>query len=224
VPGFEDVREQLRRPFEDVARRPRALVPLSNEPVDDETVLMCIDLAARAVVSAPRRCEFIVLRDGDRKHQLARIYRQGWAIYRRLLRAKRASGIEARQWEADHFEDVPVVVVACVHGSRPVFPAFSVSRFYGSVFPALENLLLAAHSVGLGATITTLPIWSSWQTRRTLGLPSSVTPIAVVPLGWPKAGATGPPAAPPIPVEALVHYDHWGNRQPVTPIARPPAS
>jgi nitroreductase len=212
MPSFEDVRDRLRLPFDEVAARSRALVALSNEPVDDATVLACLDLAAQATVAAHRRCEFLVLRDGDRKHQLARIYRQGWSVYRRLLRLKGAAGISVRQWEADHFEDVPVVVVACVYGPRPVFPAFNAARYYASVFPALENLLLAAHSLGLGATITTLPIWSGWQARRTLDLPWSVAPVAVVPLGWPRDPDAG--VSPPVPVAGLVHHDHWGNRSP----------
>jgi nitroreductase len=221
MPSFEDVRDRLRLPFDEVARRPRALVPLSSEPVDDATVLMCIDFAAQATVPL-RRCEFLVLRDGARKHQLARIYRQGWSVYRRLLRLKGASGIEERQWEADHFEDVPVVVVACVQGARPVFPAFNAARYYASVFPALENLLLAAHSLGLGATITTLPLWSGWQARRTLGLPWNVAPVAVVPIGWPKEprdpAEPGAEITSPVSLNGLVHHDLWGNRSPIRSI------
>jgi nitroreductase len=212
LPSFDEVRDRLQVPFDEVARRSRALVPLSNEPVDDATVLMCVDLAAQATRAAHRRCEFLILRDSDRKHQLARIYRQGWSVYRRLLRFRGASSIAARQWEADHFEEVPVVIVACVRGPRPIFPAFNAARYYASVFPALENLLLAAHALGLGATITTLPIWSGWEARRTLGLPWSVAPVAVVPLGWPKDPAAGD--RPPIEVSGLIHYDQWGKRAP----------
>jgi nitroreductase len=217
LPAYEVVRDRVKRPFDEIARTPRGLVRFSNEPVDDETVLLCLDLAAQATGPAPRRTEFLVLRDGDRKHQLARIYRQGWAVYRRLLKLRRSPSIEARQWEADHFEDVPVMVVACVHGTPPVFPAFSAARYYGSVFPALENLLLAAHAMGLGATVTTLPIWSEWQARRTLGLPHSVTAVAVVPMGWPREPGAGSESKP---IRAQVHYDHWGAREPgsdVTP-------
>jgi nitroreductase len=214
LPSFDDVRDGLRLPFDEVARLPRALVPLSTEPVDDATVLTCLDVAARATVATPRRCEFLVLRDADRKHQLARIYREAWSVYRRLLHLKGSTGISERQWEADHFEDVPVVIVACVHGPRPVFLAFNAARYYASVFPALENLLLAAHSLGLGATITTLPIWSSWQARRTLGLPWSVAPVAVVPIGWPKEPL---PDSPAVALGGIVHHDHWGNRTPSAP-------
>ncbi len=213
MPSFDDVRDRLHLPFDAVAACSRALVPLSHDPVDDATVQACLDLAAGAALGTHRRCEFLVLRDPDRLHQLARIYRQGWAVYRRLLRLRGSGVIEARQWEADHFEDVPVVVVACLHGARPVFPAFNAARYYASVFPALEDLVLAAHALGLGATVTTLPVWSGWQARRTLALPWNVAPVAVVPLGWPRA-APAPVSPPAQPVPALVHHDRWGNRVP----------
>ena len=61
----------------------------------------------------------------------------------------------------------------------------SRSSCYGSIYPAVQNLLLAARAVGLGATLTTLPLWSTTLARRTLGLPATVTPVAVVPMGWP---------------------------------------
>ena len=214
MPSFEDVRDRLRLPFDEVAARSRAVVPLSTEPVDDATVMACIDVAVGAIADSRRRCEFVVLRDPDRLHQLARIYRQGWSVYRRLLRWQGSAPVDGHQWEADHFEDVPVVVVACVHGSRPVFPAFNAARYYAPVFRALEDLLLAAHSLGLAARMTTLPVWSGWQARRTLALPRRVAPVAVVPLGWPREAIPAAPRPPQAEVERLVHHDHWGNRGP----------
>ena len=100
----------------------RRLLP---DPIDDDTLLTLLDLAAHATAGSHRRCEFVVVRDPDVRHQLARAYRQGWSIYRRLLstRDRDDALLDARQWEADHFEDVPVIVVACVRGRRPMFPA-----------------------------------------------------------------------------------------------------
>ena len=192
---------------------PAALVPLSTEPVDDATVSTCLDVAARATVATPRRCEFLVLCDPDRKHQLARIYREAWSVYRRLLHLKGSTGISERQWEADHFEDVPVVIVACVHGPRPVFLAFNAARYYASVFPALENLLLAAHSLGLGATITTLPISSGSRPVERSVCRGTWRPL-VVPIGWPKEPL---PDSPAVALNGIVHHYHWGNRTPSAP-------
>ncbi len=74
----------------------------------------------------------------------------------------------------------------------------------------MQNLLLAARAIGLGATLTTLPLWSRTQARRTLALPNNVTPCAVVPLGWPLRGGYGPTTRRP--VREIIHVDHYGNR------------
>jgi nitroreductase len=182
-----------------------------DEPVDDETVLALLELASHGAAGRRRRCEFVVVRDPDVRHQLARIYRQGWSIYKRVLRSRSSDDalLAARQWEADHFEDVPVLVVTCIRGRRPVFPAVDAASFYGSAFPAVQNLLLAAQAAGLGASVTTLALWSSWEARRTLGLPRRVTPVAVVPVGWPRGHVPAPAVAP---IGNLVHLDRFGHQ------------
>lgn len=192
----------------------RAQAPVRSfraDPVDDATLLSLLELAGHGAAGRRRRCEFVVVRDPDVRHQLARIYRQGWSIYKRVLRTRSSDDalLAARQWEADHFEDVPVLVVTCVRGRRPVFPAVDAASFYGSAFPAVQNLLLAAQAAGLGASVTTIAVWSSWEARRTLGLPRRVTPVAVVPIGWPRGHATAPPAAP---IGNLVHLDRFGHQ------------
>ena len=120
----------------------RAQVPirrLRSDPIDDDTLLTLLELASHATAGSRRRCEFVVVRDPDVRHQLARAYRQGWSIYRRVLNARDRDDalLQARQWEADHFEDVPVIVVACVRGRRPMFPAISAASFYAGALPAV---------------------------------------------------------------------------------------
>ena len=73
----------------------------------------------------------------------------------------------------------------------------------------LRNLLLAARAMGLAAGLVTLPLWSVTSARRILGLPTSVTPFCVVPLGWPQ-GRYGPTTRKP--VEQVTHLDRYGNR------------
>jgi nitroreductase len=209
--------------FDDVAAVMRAQVParrLAPDAVSDDTVLALLDLAGRATATSRWRSEFVVVRDPDVRHQLARIYRQGWSIYKRVLRSRSDddADLAARQWEADHFEDGPVLVVVCVRGRRPVFPAVGAAAFYASAFPAVQNLLLAAQASGLGAGLSTIALWSGWEARRTLGLPRNVTPVAVVPIGH-RRGPTTVPAVPP--VENLVHLDRFGH-QPFRAHARRP--
>jgi nitroreductase len=211
--------------FDEVAGLMRAQTAgrrLRNDPIDDATVLELLELATHATAERRRRCEFVIVRDSDVRHQLARTYRQGWSIYKRVLRTRSGDDalLDARQWESDHFEDVPVMIVACVLGRRPLFPAVGAAAFYASAFPAVQNLVLAAGARGLGASPTTLPLWSSWEARRTLGLPRSVTPVAVVTLGWPRG--RGVPLAP-APIGNTVHLDRWGHqpfrarRRPIAP-------
>ena len=208
----------LGMPLSEAMETQRAVRRLLPDPVDDATILRVIELATKAPTGSNlQNWEFVVVRDPDVKHQLARLNRQAWSVYRRLGKRKARKDpstrkiIEAGQWQADHFEEIPVVVVACLHGRSPMFgPPVLATSFYGSVYPAVQNLLLAARGLGLGATLTTLPLWSTSLARRTLGLPGGVTPVAVIPLGWPR-GKYGPTTRKP--VGEVVHLDRYGNRQ-----------
>ena len=72
-----------------------------------------------------------------------------------------------------------------------------------------EILHLAARAVGLGAALITLPLWNTFAARRALGLPWTVTPCAVIPVGWPT-GRYGPTTR--LPIEDVVSIDRYGNR------------
>jgi len=216
MPDFGDVKAGLQMPLEEAMTTQRAIRRLRPDPVDDETVLACLRLATHAPTGGNLQgWEFVVVRDPDVKHQLARLNRQSWSVFRRIYGFRLRSeedrrAVAATQWQADHFEEVPVVVVACLRGPRLGFPPFLVNSYYGSIFPAVQNLLLAARALGLGATLTTLPVWSTVLARRTLGLPWSVTPIAAIPLGWPR-GRYGPTTRRP--VEENTHLDRFGHRR-----------
>jgi nitroreductase len=216
MPEYADVADGLNMPLADAMRTQRAVRRLRSDPVDDETLLAVLELATKAPTGSNQQgWEFVVVRDPDVKHALARLNRQAFSIYRRIARTRARGDLQAArmlaavQYQADHFEDAPVIVVACLHGrSGPT--AMARSAYYGSIFPAVQNLLLAARSIGLGATLTTLPLWSRTQARRTLQLPSKVMPCAVIPLGWPLRGGYGPNTRRP--VREIVHLDHYGNR------------
>jgi len=208
-------------PLREAMETQRAIRRLRPDPVDDEVILRCIEIALKAPTgSNSQNWEWIVVRDLEVKRRLARMNRQAWALYGTLGRI-RSSGnermrkvIDAVQWQADHFEEIPVVVVACLRGPRLPFLPIGQSSYYGSIYPAVQNFLLACRAEGLGAALTTLPLWSTTMARRILGLPFSVQPCAVIPVGWPR-GRYGPTSRKP--VEKVVHYDRWGRRQPPSP-------
>ena len=206
----------LSMPLEEAMRTQRAIRRLRPDPVDDALVLRLVELALRAPTgSNAQNWEFVLVKDRAVKARLARLNRQAWRLYggigRRLARNDPAMRriIDAVQWQADHFEDIPVIVVACLRSLIPLLPRVAATSLYGSIFPSVQNLLLAARAAGLGAALITLPLWSTVLARRALGLPWTVTPCAVVPLGWPR-GRYGPTTRRP--VGDVVHVDRWGNQ------------
>jgi nitroreductase len=206
----------LSMPLEDVMRTQRAIRRLKPDPVDDALVLHLIELALRAPTgSNAQNWQFVVVKDQAVKARLAKLNRQAWRLYGGVGRRMAQNDppmlriIEAVQWQADHFEEIPVIVVACLATMIPILPRIAASSLYGSIFPSVQNLLLAARAAGLGAALITLPLWSTFLARRALGLPWNVTPCAVVPLGWPQ-GRYGPTTRKP--VGEVVHLDRWGNQ------------
>jgi len=203
-------------PLDEAMSTQRAIRRLTTDPVDDALVLRLVELALKAPTgSNAQNWEFVVVKDPAVKGRLARKNRQAWRLYggigRWLARKDPTMQkiIKAVQWQADHFEEVPVVVVACLKTRIPPFPPMAASSLYGSIYPSVQNLLLAARAAGLGAALITLPLWSTFAARRILGLPWSVTPCAVVPLGWPK-GRYGPTTRRP--AGDVVSLDRYGNR------------
>jgi nitroreductase len=204
-------------PLEEAMMTQRAIRRLKSDPVPEELVLRLIELAQKAPTGSNRQgWEFIIVKDPQVKAGLARCNRQLWRLYgglgHRVTRddPKRRKILEAVQWQADHFEEVPVVVVACLKGHYFPFLHITTATYFGSIFPAVQNLLLAARAAGLGASLTTIPLWNLFAARRILGLPWGVTPCACIPLGWP-VGGYGPTTRKP--VQEVVSYDRYGKRK-----------
>ncbi|MEB4210769.1 nitroreductase family protein [Mycobacterium sp. 94-17] len=208
----------LNMPLEEAMRTQRAIRRLKPDPVDDALILHILELAMKAPTgSNAQNWEFIVVKDRDVVAKLGRLNRTAMRaagpIYNRAV-ARRGDDkmpriLKAVRWQADHFDDIPVVVVACLKGFVAPWPPIAATSSFGSIYPAIQNLLLAARAAGLGAALITAPLWSTLLVRRVLGLPRNVTPCAVIPLGWPM-GKYGPTTRRP--VGELVSLDRYGNR------------
>jgi nitroreductase len=197
----------------------RAIRRLLPDDVDDEIVLRCIELGLKAPTGGNGQTwEFVVVKDHETKERLARRYRQAWKLYRRSAsRGPDEDGaiqrmLAAVEWQVEHFAEIPVLVVCCLRGGRlPFLPSIPMAEasYYGSIFPSVQNILLAARAVGLGASLITLPLWSTTSARHTLGLPIRVHPVCMIPMGWPR-GRYGPTTRKP--VQEVVHLDRYGHR------------
>jgi nitroreductase len=200
----------------------RAVRKVLPDPVDDDIVVRCIELALRAPTgSNGQTWEFVVVKDPAIKAAFAKKYRQAWKLYggmaERTGKGKdpaMAKVLGAVRWQVDHFEEIPVTVVPCLRSEAfaaqraplGLGPQIGASSYYGSIYPSVQNLLLAARAMGLGASLITMPLWSLGFARKTLGLPRSVTPVCMVPLGWPR-GRYGPTTRRP--VADVVHFDRY---------------
>ncbi|HEX8119746.1 MAG TPA: nitroreductase family protein [Solirubrobacteraceae bacterium] len=136
--------------------------------------------------------------------------------------------IRALQYQREHFAETPAVIVPCY--SRKTAPSaaltlmrgiggpLDVARFAArgskmavlteaaSIYPAVQNLLLAARALGLGANITTWHMFLEHEWKRVLGIPRGVHTYAVIPVGWPL-GRFGPVTRRP--AREAIHWDRW---------------
>jgi nitroreductase len=221
--SYAAVADRLQIPLEHAMETQRAVRKVLPDPVDDAIVMRCIELSLKAPTgSNGQNWEFVVVKDRDVKAAFAKQYRSAWKLYsslgQRMVEQDEtmARVLRAVQWQVDNFEDIPVMVVPCLvtsltAGQRIPFvpsPPNGESAFYGSIYPSVQNLLLAARAMGLGASLITLPLWSNMKARKILGLPMSVTPTCMIPLGWPQ-GRYGPTTRKP--VEEVVHLDRRGQ-------------
>ncbi|HZR84578.1 MAG TPA: nitroreductase family protein, partial [Candidatus Binatia bacterium] len=146
-------------PLEEAMRSQRALRRLRPDPIDDELLLHVLDLALRAPNGGNRQnVEFLVLKDPAAKARLARLNRTAWSLYGSVWRffaagdGKTLRAMKSVDYAAAHYDEAPVLIVVClrvvrygpiVSGFRLPFPAFWDAIFYGTAFPAVQNLLLA---------------------------------------------------------------------------------
>jgi nitroreductase len=199
----------------------RAIRRLTPEPVDDHDLAAVLFAATRAPSGSNRQpFRFVVLRDGPRaaraKTLLGDAFRGMWAAKRADDRYEEGSGAEAGSPKArmartmqrfvDTFEQTPVVILAC-------HVPYREGRGYegASVYPACQNLLLAARGRGLGGVMTLWHLAVEADLRALLEIPDGVVVAATITLGHPE-GRHGPVRRRP--VGELVFDDVWGGPAP----------
>ena len=113
--------------------------------------------------------------------------------------------LDAGEYLAAHTHEAPVWIVRCLEGGGPTRTSGS------SIYPAVQNVLLACRALGLGTVITTNHILYESEVRSVLGLPDDVFTFAMMPLGFPL-DRYGPLSRRP--VSEVAFADHWGERWP----------
>lgn len=195
----------------------RAIRRYRADTIPDEDLATIIWHATRAPSGSNRQLfRFLVLRDGPRARQakslLGEAFRAGWRAKREADGYAEGSGTEASSPKArqaaamqryvDLFEQTPVVVLACLIRHRAPNPYEGAS-----VYPACQNLLLAARALGYGGVLTMWHHAVEAELRDLLGIPAEVALSACITLGRPE-GRHGPVRRRPL--AELVFDDGWG--------------
>jgi nitroreductase len=189
-----------------VVGRQRAHRRFSTDPVTDEVVARLLTAATYAPSAENRQpWEFIVVRDEQRRTAIAGIMQRAWEVSGRAHSERRLTPEVLRSVDdgmTGGFATAPVMIVVAGDSRRGF-----VQTLPSSVFPAVQNLLLAATALGLGSALTTIATVDAKQFAPVVELPDHIVPLAVVPLGWP-ARALGPPKRDPF--DAHTHRDAYG--------------
>jgi len=189
----------------------RAMRHLKPDPVPEEAIRKVVHAATRA--SNPGNSQgwdFVVLRDPERKARIGRAVRDamgpvidGMAAADDTAAGRRMYGSVKHLMET--FESVPVFVFVC---GRVVYPPQSPSSELvpAALYPASQNLIVAARALGLGTTFTTFHTMVEPLVREVLALPDEVVLGVMIALGWPER-SFGPVKRKP--VDEVLHWDRW---------------
>ena len=186
----------------------RAIRRYVDAPIPDSDLTTILWHAGRAPSGSNRQpFRFLVLRDGPNasaaKSLLGASFRAGWSAKREADGYQPSRFADSMQQYVDEFERIPVVVLVCLERYR------SASPYEGaSVYPACQNLLLAARALGYGGALTMWHLGVEAELRSLLAIPDDVALSACITLGVP-AGRHGPVRRRP--VADMTYDDAWGS-------------
>ena len=192
-----------------------------TRPVDPQVVLDCLRIAIQAPSGTnSQRWRWLVVDDPDLRAGLAELYRESFVPYRdrgRAMLEERGEDpdnpiMRSSEHLADHLHEVPVHVIPCWLDRLPEQPTTAdMAGLFGSIVPAVWNFTLALHSRGLGTTFTTLHLPREREAAALLGIPDTVTQVALLPVA--HIVGTGFKPAARRPVEEITYRNGW--RRPV---------
>lgn len=191
--------------FFDVVRTQRAHRALRPDPVPEALIERILDAATFAPSAENTQpWEFVVVREPAVRRRIGEIAAGLWRAAGAAHSRDRISPslfASVERWATEGLAAAPAIVVVCGDTDRT-----DARSLAASVFPATQNLCLAAHALGLGSLFSTLPtITTDLQTL--LHLPPSLQPMAVVPIGFP-ARALRPPTR--VSFREKSHRDRFG--------------
>jgi nitroreductase len=215
----------------------RAIRRFKPDPVPETVLTAILDAAVRAPSAGnSQNWVFLVVQDAEQRRKLGLLYRKASDIASAMYAARgRPPHLTEEQFRRlmssgsflwDHLADAPVILVPCQ--TQPKIPPPEalppdmrarhleeqryVERIRGaSIYPAVQNVILACRAFGLGTTITTNHIRCEDEVKAVLGVPDDVQTFALMPIGYPL-DSFGPVVRRP--VAEVVYADRWARRWP----------
>jgi nitroreductase len=245
VPGREQTGVDLGEdpPLWDVLRTTRAMRRLAPDAVPIELLDRLVEAATWGPSGSNAQAyQFVVVTDREQMRRLAPLYRRCIFTYLATIGGVRPRAMDEGAFGrlraavahlAEHFEDIPALIVPCyaypreqqrvspralLEGMRILGGPGDLARVAAkrekitllteasSIYPGVQNMLLAARALGLAATLTTIHVMLEAEFKVVLGIPKRINTYALIPVGWPL-GRFGPVTRRP--VAEVVHRDRW---------------
>jgi len=209
--------------FFEVATTMPTVRRFSDRPLDPTTIERILETANMAPSgSNAQPWEFVIIRDPATRREIQKLYELAWVPYKDSAIIRGRATLSARAQKALRLGDefsaslaiVPVHVVVFLdrpkmrvaRGSPEDLTNFGAT--YGSVFPAIELMMLAARALGVGTAMTTMLSPHEPETRALLGVPDIYQLIALIPMGYPAEGFKRPFRKPVWP---RIHDGRWSR-------------
>jgi nitroreductase len=202
----------------EIMQTTRSMRRLKPDPVPDALIKQILEAGSCAANGGnTQKWRFLVVKDPAIKKAVAAWYKKAFdeVVGPRYASSAPPPGVTAERYQrqhgavqylTDHFHEAPVWIVACLEdGPNPGRGAGA------SIYPAVQNMILAIRALGLGTTLTTRHLLHEKEAEAALGLPQGVHSYAILPVGYPM-GKFGPVGRGPL--ADIVYQDKWGAPYP----------
>ena len=195
----------------------RQITRFKPDPVPREAIEKIIDAATKAPSGGNTQpWHFIAITDPELISKIGTIYGDLWLGARGTQpQPGETPAYRAARYLANHFHEVPAMILVCADHSRgsggytPGEPLVR-DRYGSSIWLAVQNLFLAARSLGLGTRLTTTHIRREDEIKALLSIPDHVETVALTPLGYPR-GRFGPTDR--VPASQVSSFNRWGSQE-----------
>jgi nitroreductase len=205
----------------------RAVRRYTDEPVTDDEIARCIHAAVQGPSGGNiQPWQFVAVTEPATKRAIGDVYRRAYARYepavlkvRQPLKSPEDEAafqrtLAASRHLAEHLGEAPALVLVLMPNISMTLEdaegALDVGTPFASVYPAVQNFMLAARGLGIGTTLTTVFRIYQDEVRTICEIPSRFEIIALIPMGRPR-GTFG--RGRRRPAAQLTHWNRFGTKR-----------